>query len=65
MKTYTEEDMIRFTEWFNITQWRGGKGDPIKLLFCRCDYPALVKQGMKELHITPCGHQETKEGIPD
>ena len=53
--------MIRFTEWFNITQWRGGKGDPIKLLFCRCDYPALVKQGMKELNITPVDNQETKE----
>jgi len=27
---------------------RGGKGDPIKALFCKCDYKALVDQALKE-----------------
>ena len=52
METYTKADLVRFAEWFNKTQWRGGKGDPIKALFCKCDYPAIVEQGLKELEIT-------------
>lgn len=64
MKTYTEEDMIRFAEWFNTIQWRGGKGDPVKNMFCRCDYPAIVRQGLKELKMTDVPSDVNEEGIP-
>jgi hypothetical protein len=47
--TFTKQDLIKLFEWFNYTQWRGGKGDPVKVLFCQCDYPKLVDQALKEL----------------
>jgi hypothetical protein len=47
-KEYSKEDLVTLFKWFNEIQWRGGKGDPIKALFCKCDYKALVDQALKE-----------------
>ena len=48
-KKISEQDLILFAKWFNQTQFRGGKGDAVKALFCKCDYEGIVKQGLKEL----------------
>lgn len=45
-------DLEKFAEWFNNTQWRGGKGDPIKQLFCKCDYKGIVEQYITEQNMT-------------
>jgi len=42
-QTYSEEHLVKLFKWFNEIQWQGGKGDPIKVLFCKCDYKGLVK----------------------
>ena len=41
-------ELENLASWFNNVQWRGGKGDPIKALFCRCDYKGIVKQYLTE-----------------
>lgn len=35
--------LIEFAKWFNETQWKGGKGDANKILFCKSDYNGIVK----------------------
>lgn len=38
-----DNELVKFAKWFNETQWKGGKGDRNKILFCKCDYEAIVK----------------------
>ena len=45
---FSINDLEVLFKWYNETQWRGGKGDPIKRLFCNCNYKEIVKVGLKE-----------------
>lgn len=49
-KIYSEKDVINIIKWYNETQFRAGKGDPIKILFCKSNYKELLKQAIKELN---------------
>lgn len=56
---YTDEELVALFKWFNETQWRGGKGDPIKVMFCKSDYKGLVKQALKELNLNKDEQEES------
>lgn len=43
-----KETLIGFAEWFNENQWRGGKGDYLKSLFCNCEYEKIVEHYFKK-----------------
>lgn len=45
-------------KWFNENQWRGGQGDPLKIMFCKCNYEGLVEQYIKERKTTKTDNNE-------
>jgi hypothetical protein len=46
-----EKELEDFAEWFNENQWRGGKGDYLKTLFCKCDYKGIIREYVKKKEI--------------
>ncbi len=51
VKQFTKDDLIAFAKWFNEKQFSGGKGDPVKTLFVKCDYPGLVEKAIEDLNL--------------
>jgi hypothetical protein len=42
-----KSELTDFAKWFNITQWEGGKGDIVKIMFTKCDYNGIVNEYLK------------------
>ena len=45
----TRTQLVKFAQWFNENQWRGGQGDKVKRAFIDCDYKKIVFNGLKEI----------------
>lgn len=45
----TRAQLVKFAQWFNENQWRGGQGDKVKRAFIDCDYKKIVFNGLKEI----------------